>query len=539
MIILLVEPDEATASQVIAAFQERGHTVYAVTEFEVARRTVRALPDLDVLIVEAIDVSGDGFALRDELEEIYPSLRTVFMSPYDLSDYHERMGDCPLAARPVDPGRLVAMVEELPSAGHEWLPAGSPTPRPQPGENTIPPPPATTPLTPQREVETPAPEEAVPDSSLLVARPVPVTEDNLAAAAPADATGETTLPLQALPLQALPLQAFPVDTGDPVHVEAPQETAVEPETLEPPLPPDSWLGEYRLGAFLQGTRNTEVYEAVQTSIDRRVTLVRLKPHLAQDADEVSRFLNDARAKAAVKHKHIVPVYEALETGEEVFHTREYVAGESIGMRTARRAPLTDREALAVLKTTAQACFYLTTHKIPHRMVDSDSVFLKEDGPPVIGNLAVADALHQASQRVHIRRLAAVLRPLLPAGTGAATEIVESIERQYPKGIASWGALIQAIRLGEPEAGEADGLSDRPWGGEKGSGATRDRLPLMIASALGFGAILGAVLYFVLRHEQINPDGVGPRVAVRMVAVPAGDFVFQNGSRDNLKAFWIS
>jgi formylglycine-generating enzyme required for sulfatase activity/CheY-like chemotaxis protein len=74
-----------------------------------ALREARAWPEgPDVLVTDVVMEPMDGFALRDRLVSEFPAMRTVFVTGYDLSAQHDRVGDAAVLPKPVDAAKLAA-----------------------------------------------------------------------------------------------------------------------------------------------------------------------------------------------------------------------------------------------------------------------------------------------------------------------------------------------------------------------------------------------------------------------------------------------
>src|SRR5271157_4354751 len=72
-----------------------------------------------------------------------------------------------------------------------------------------------------------------------------------------------------------------------------------------------------------------VYEAVQTSLGRRVALKMLGPGLGLTGHAVDRFRREAAAAAKLHHTNIVPVYATGEHDGTHFYAMELIDGPSL------------------------------------------------------------------------------------------------------------------------------------------------------------------------------------------------------------------
>jgi serine/threonine protein kinase len=72
-----------------------------------------------------------------------------------------------------------------------------------------------------------------------------------------------------------------------------------------------------------------VYEATQLSLSRKVALKLLTPELSEDADFRERFRREGHIQACMDHPHVIPVYEAGDTGQGLFLAMLLVRGPNL------------------------------------------------------------------------------------------------------------------------------------------------------------------------------------------------------------------
>ena len=69
------------------------------------------------------------------------------------------------------------------------------------------------------------------------------------------------------------------------------------------------LGRYRVGQELGQGGMASVYRAFDTELRREVAIKVLFPHLCKRPDVVARFHREARAMAALDHRHILRIFD--------------------------------------------------------------------------------------------------------------------------------------------------------------------------------------------------------------------------------------
>jgi tRNA A-37 threonylcarbamoyl transferase component Bud32 len=118
-----------------------------------------------------------------------------------------------------------------------------------------------------------------------------------------------------------------------------------------------------------------VYKVRHTAIDRLFALKALRPDLARDANLSTRFVNEARATAALKHEGIVQItdFGKLEDGAPYF-VMELLAGRTLAA-ALREGPLAPRVAVHIARRLAEALGAAHEAQVVHRDLKPENVFL--------------------------------------------------------------------------------------------------------------------------------------------------------------------
>jgi serine/threonine protein kinase/regulation of enolase protein 1 (concanavalin A-like superfamily) len=101
--------------------------------------------------------------------------------------------------------------------------------------------------------------------------------------------------------------------------------------FDPPRAPGElgWLSHYRVRRLLGEGGMGLVFHAEDTDLLRPVALKVIKPELAGNPQAAQRFLREARAMAALKHDHIVTIYQVGQERGVSFLAMEYLRGISL------------------------------------------------------------------------------------------------------------------------------------------------------------------------------------------------------------------
>ncbi len=89
------------------------------------------------------------------------------------------------------------------------------------------------------------------------------------------------------------------------------------------------LGDYRIVRRIGHGGMGIVYEAVHESLDRRVALKLLPPHLSESPRHVERFTREARAAARLHHTNIVPVFGVGQQDDVHFYVMQLIGGRGL------------------------------------------------------------------------------------------------------------------------------------------------------------------------------------------------------------------
>jgi urea transport system substrate-binding protein len=136
------------------------------------------------------------------------------------------------------------------------------------------------------------------------------------------------------------------------------------------------LGGFKLLRTLGEGGMGVVYEAEDLGLGRHVALKMLRPELADEAFR-KRFLREARAAAALRHDHIVTVYQVGQEGDAPFLVMEYLEGETLETRLQRQHWLPLPEALRIARQIAEGLSAAHAKGLIHRDIKPANVWLEK------------------------------------------------------------------------------------------------------------------------------------------------------------------
>jgi eukaryotic-like serine/threonine-protein kinase len=117
-----------------------------------------------------------------------------------------------------------------------------------------------------------------------------------------------------------------------------------------------------------------VYKAHDTSLDRDVALKFLPHHMIASEEEQARFLQEARAAAALNHPHICAIYSIGEEGEQQYIEMEFVDGVTL-RRKIEDGELRMEDGIGYAIQVAEALQEAHCHGIVHRDIKADNIMV--------------------------------------------------------------------------------------------------------------------------------------------------------------------
>src|SRR4051812_27184973 len=150
----------------------------------------------------------------------------------------------------------------------------------------------------------------------------------------------------------------------------------------PPAMPESMLrsllaGRYSIERLLGEGGMGAVYLAREVELDRIVALKVIRPDLAADDAFRARLKDEARIAAGLSHPNVVSIHRLDEVDGNLVLVMGYVDG--VTLRQRMRSPMTEREAMLILRDVAWALAHLHGAGVTHRDIKPENILVAADG----------------------------------------------------------------------------------------------------------------------------------------------------------------
>ena len=211
------------------------------------------------------------------------------------------------------------------------------------------------------------------------------------------------------------------------------------------------LGRYEIRSQLGAGGMGEVYLAQDTKLDRKVALKILPADLAANQDRMRRFVQEAKAAAALNHPNIAHIYEIGESDGTNFIAMEFVDGETLrekihGGKSRLKSLL--KHLLQVAEGLAKA----HALGIVHRDLKPDNIMITSDGHAKILDFGLAKLIMSEPP--------AVAGGLNPSATADGSDLAEQATAMMPVQYSTPGVVMGTVGYMSPEQAQAKPVDQR-------------------------------------------------------------------------------
>lgn len=158
--------------------------------------------------------------------------------------------------------------------------------------------------------------------------------------------------------------------------------------LQTPLSLGNYVLLERIGQGGMG----EVYKARHKKMERIVALKMLPRELLNSADAIRRFQRESIAAGKLEHQNIVITHDADESDGVHFLVMQYVEGTDLSSLVRDSGPLSECEAIRLVRQAAEGLGYAHQHGIAHRDIKPSNLMRSTDGTLKILDMGLARLL---------------------------------------------------------------------------------------------------------------------------------------------------
>ncbi|MGA9931350.1 MAG: serine/threonine-protein kinase, partial [Terriglobales bacterium] len=143
------------------------------------------------------------------------------------------------------------------------------------------------------------------------------------------------------------------------------------------LTPGTKLGPYEIQSLIGSGGMGEVYRAHDSRLNRTVAIKVLPTSYSADAERLQRFVQEARAAAALNHPNILSIFDIGEASGAPYIVSELLEGQTLRERI-RSGPLSSRKSIDYALQVARGLAAAHEKGIVHRDLKPENLFLTHD-----------------------------------------------------------------------------------------------------------------------------------------------------------------
>lgn len=152
-----------------------------------------------------------------------------------------------------------------------------------------------------------------------------------------------------------------------------------------------------------------VYEATDTTLDRRVAIKKVKNEgMSQSAKD--QLLAEARTVASLHHPNIVDIYSVFEKGGSLFLVFEYINGKTLETVLNEDGKLDMLETKALFKSICEALDYAHDHGVIHHDLKPSNIMITNSGVVKVMDFGVSQNMNMEHKGQSVAGTPAYMAP---------------------------------------------------------------------------------------------------------------------------------
>jgi serine/threonine protein kinase len=202
------------------------------------------------------------------------------------------------------------------------------------------------------------------------------------------------------------------------------------------------FGKYELlGEIARGGMGI-VYRARQHGLDRLVAL-KMVLGTGTDHEAAQRFLQEARAAAALDHPNVVPIYDTGEINGRPYFTMALIDGPNLRGYADGRGTLPIPEVVGLFAQVVEGVAHAHKHGIIHRDLKPANVLMDKDGRPRVTDFGLAKRTAVDSALTATGQVVGTPQYMAPE------QARDSKDVGPPADVYSLGAILYFLLTGRP------------------------------------------------------------------------------------------
>jgi serine/threonine protein kinase len=202
------------------------------------------------------------------------------------------------------------------------------------------------------------------------------------------------------------------------------------------------FGKYELlGELARGGMGV-VYRARQSGLDRVVAL-KMVLGSGGSAESAQRFLQEARAAAALDHPNVVPIFDTGEIDGKPYFTMALIDGPNLKAHVEQRLPVSIAEAVALFAQIVAGVAHAHQADLIHRDLKPANVLIDRDGRARVTDFGLAKRLTTESQLTQNGQVLGTPHYMAPEQARDSKDVGK------PADVYALGAILHFLLTGKP------------------------------------------------------------------------------------------